>query len=400
MYGSVGPPHDSSAKAKGVRNLISFLAANSGSARAFVVFTAVYWTAFTTQQLMVKDVVSGSAHFWHKEPMFPYPLFLTGVINGLGASFCIVAVIATRLVAKTSPNATWSKALVPNITARQVQIMLLAGLLEGVERGCMNKSFEWLTLATRTQLFSTQIAFTFAVAWLCGLEQVDIVRLVSIGILVVGGLVQGFGMSHMKSGTTPTMGILLVIASMIASSMRWSLIQIVHQISHANSDGKKPGQMLTISMISIAKPVDCIFCIGMSFVFENVHLSTVYGDVLKAWWLLGLTILCTVLSDYNIVRIAGAVAFGVVANLGNLPMIIGGVVFNEEHLIFSQVMGFSICTCGALLYYASRAGLFDSLAQQLPEKTKQLSLTGKLMEEGVQGLHQGAAAHKPTRHEG
>eukprot|EP00747_Dinoflagellata_sp_TGD_P125754 gnl/TRDRNA2_/TRDRNA2_174200_c0_seq1.p1 gnl/TRDRNA2_/TRDRNA2_174200_c0~~gnl/TRDRNA2_/TRDRNA2_174200_c0_seq1.p1 ORF type:complete len:386 (+),score=53.31 gnl/TRDRNA2_/TRDRNA2_174200_c0_seq1:72-1229(+) len=384
MYGSVGAPDDLTVKAKGrwsVVNIVALL--RTSTARGFILLTLIYWTAFTCQQLTIKDVVSGSAHFWHKKPVTPYPLLLTGIVNGLAASFCIVAVIATRLAAKAFPDSKWTQSLTPNLSPRQVQIMLLAGLLEGVERGCMNKSFEWLTLATRTQLFSTQIAFTLAVAWMGGLEQVDTARMVSVCILVLGGMMQGFGMTHLNSGSVSMVGVFLVLASMIASSIRWSLIQMVHKMSKTHPDAK-PGQMLTITMISIAKPVDCIFCIGLSFVFEHVRWSTFTDAGLKAWWCLAFLILITVVCDNTIVRLAGAVAFGVVANLGNIPMIVGGVFFNDEHVILSQLLGFSTCTCGALIYFASKAGLFDH--QQTTEKDQPkppLILSGKLMEEGL-----------------
>lgn len=318
------------------------------------------WVVMVTQQLLVKDVVSVT-EYWHKEVVLcPYPLFLTGTINGIASALCFTIVFAMRIAirvwdkiwkssaGKSLAEEAWTEHF---FTWPQFGMMLLTGLFEGFERGFQNKAFQYLGIATRTMLCSTGILFIMAIALPLGLESASWMKLVAVAVLVLGGCLQALGMR--QPGATSTTGVVCVAISLVAGAMRWAAIQFV---MHKTSEGKamKPNVITKVKMLAFMKPMDCLFCYMLSWMWERADFTAVTSELVEMWFLLAGLIVCIVVCELVIVSRTSAVALGVVMVLMQIPMVLAGVVLAKESVTCWQLIGFAVCIVGAFVYFHTR----------------------------------------------
>merc|ERR1719512_333118 len=106
-------------------------------------------------------------------------------------------------------------------------------------------------------------------AWLWGLENLGMWRIVSCCFLMSGGLFQGLAQS---SDTKAEMhlymaGVCMQIVSMLCSSQRWALSQFVMQLSPPESG---LGQTAKSHLLSMTLPITGLVCIPF-VLFQEPH---------------------------------------------------------------------------------------------------------------------------------
>lgn len=319
------------------------------------------WAASVAIQMRVKDLVSVTA-FGHKEAVLcPSALLVTGVSNGMASAVCFALVYAAKAGFACAPAAGQSgegeSREAQSFTWPQLAMLLVVGVFEGGERGLQNKSFEYLDIATRTMVCSTGLLFTLAIARACGLELVNPPRVASVLVLVLGGCLQGVGM---HGGRSSVEGVVLAVLSLLAGSCRWVTMQVL--LNRTSDRPLKPNNLTKIKMIAFMKPVDCFFCLMLSWLWEHTDFTAITGQVLVACLINAVLIIVTVVCDIAVISRISAVGLGVVMTLFSIPLVLAGVILDKEHVTLWQISGFAVCVVGSLIYFRERARESASLA--------------------------------------
>lgn len=314
------------------------------SMSSFAVLIVVVWTCMVAQQMVIKEVLSPTMYGYH-DRIWPYPIALTGVVNGLCSALCLCVLGCGKLCC--------DKATVGSLHWWQVGLLVIAGLFEGLERALGNMSFKYLDLSTRGMFSVTGIVFVFMVATCTGLERANLYSTLGILTIMVGGVLQLLdGSSQLKS-----MGVILMLISLFSGAIRWALLQKCVQFD--------PSQVQTpiqkIKIIAMSKPLDCVLCLVLDLCVGSGSFNSVPSEVMKFWILGGLIITCLVVAEITFVKLTSSVAMGVVAVLGAIPTLLAGMVLDNETCTTWKAVGFAVCVLGACFYFASKAGIISAV---------------------------------------
>lgn len=308
--------------------------------RFVVTLVLFFWTAATTNQMLIKEVLSPTEYGYH-DAIWPYPVALTGVVNGIGGITCICVLALAKLC--------YSEATIGSLGWWSVLMLLFAGFLEGVERSYANKAYDYLSVSTRTMLSTTGIIFLFIVAVCAGLERVNRYNVVAILVIMVGGILQVSG----GASEIWSWGLAFMVISLVCGAFRWTLIQKIVQ----GNPREFQSMLSKVTVVAISKPVDCFVCLGMSASREHGAFLSVPSEAYQFFALCGILVALMVVADVIIVNLSSSVALGVVTMIGFIPTALAGVAINNEHCQPWQVVGFAVCIAGAFVYFGNRAGI-------------------------------------------
>lgn len=299
----------------------------------------LWWTSAIVVVLLMKRTVRPGA--------YPFAFAFTSLTQPCTGA---VALLCARLARHRQAGPP-----LPACSRLEVAKLCAIGLIMGVETALTNKALQFLTVAARTMINSTNVLFMMATAWLCGLERFGWLRAASALTLILGGLVQGMQPSDAAGGgSLQFAGVIMQAASILCSSVRWALVQFVLQRSAPES---ALGQMSKLDILARVLPVTGVSCVFLACCFEPGAYSLdkmVAAEIFLP--LLGIACaLAAMLSmELALVKSLSAVAFLVLSTVHQIPIVLAGVEFRHEHVGMWSGGGFGICIVGALLYAAAR----------------------------------------------
>merc|ERR1719188_1510452 len=91
----------------------------------------------------------------------------------------------------------------------------------------------------------------------------------------------------------------------------------------------------------------------MSLIWEPSALPIAMrsaAELLKLSVCLAFGVLGINVCEMGVVQWTSAVTFTVLSNLHSIPMVISGILFFDDNVAFAEVLGFSVCICGSLVY--------------------------------------------------
>mmetsp|Transcript_119274 Transcript_119274/g.338186 ORF Transcript_119274/g.338186 Transcript_119274/m.338186 type:complete len:376 (-) Transcript_119274:50-1177(-) len=312
--------------------------ARSGWRKTLLIFglITVWWVSAICIILEIKRTTAPGSIYPFAFAFTAMNQFATGAMSGVMAC----ALQHHRL---PMPSLRWAEA----------GQLLVIGLMQGVEIGLTNKSLQYLPIATRTMINSTSVFFMMSVAWLWGLERLGFLRVVAALFLFSGGVLQGMD----SGGTTEVghnMGVALQFGSIVASSQRWALFQIVLQHSPCDS---ALGQMSKLQILSRTMPVTGIVCVVLSLLFELdafVRERLLNSELWAATLLVGSGLAVMLAAELMLVKLLSAVAFQVLSTIHQIPIIVAGMILDGNRVGNRGACGFVVCMAGALVYAAAR----------------------------------------------
>lgn len=302
-----------------------------------VLYTSLWWMAAILVIVTIKKTVCA-------EGIYPHPFALTSFIQPMTA---LSAYMLSHVVYINRPQP-------PKFEWREVGVLLTMGTLQGMEIGLTNKALEYMTVAARTMISSTNVLFMMCTARLWGLEHLGVLRLISAAFLIGGGLLQGIGTGDSFESHSTSVGIGMQVVSMILSAQRWALAQVVLQRSAPES---ALGQTNKLSLLARTLPITGLVCLPLSLVFEPMAYEA--GKVMQQelWLNIGTVaaaLTAMLYAELQLVKRLSAVAFNVLATVHQIPIVLAGVVLQHNQVARTAAYGFACCLIGALFYAVAR----------------------------------------------
>lgn len=230
------------------------------------------------------------------------------------------------------------------------------GAMQGLEIGCFNKSLSFISVSKRTMVVSTNLLFVMAVAVPSGLEHISQWKLLSVSLLTVGGLLQGFSTWRHRDEDDDSSfaleGNALAVVAMLLGACRWAIMQHLSQRSEAESCLR---HMSKLQLVWRVTPSLAATCLSFAYAFEAPAFSKLSADVLADALVVGVAVLLLMSSEFMLVQLTSAVALNVAAALHNIPVALAGVVLFSERVHRFAAVGFCVCLVGAVVYTLARS---------------------------------------------
>lgn len=252
----------------------------------------------------------------------------------------------------------------PKLLRREVLILLVYGILQGMEIALTNKALQILTVSERTIIGSTNVLFMMLTAWFWGLEGCGTIRVISCCMLVCGSILQGVGATNGMylgldsmtpyDGEVHVAGISMQLASTFISTQRWALLQFILQRSPADS---ALGKMSRLQLLARVMPVTGLVCIPLAIIFEpDAYSMGNCFDLDFFTHLLGVccSLIMMLSAELQLIKLVSAVAYQVLATINQIPTVLCGVLFRHDHVGSLNAYGFGCCLAGALIYGRAR----------------------------------------------
>lgn len=329
-----------------------------------VVFILLWWAGAVAVTVVIKETLQPSHNH---DAVYPFPFALTSMSNGLCALLGLVVSTALR------PCSGDSNEIPPRLSQGEVATLVAIGAIQGVEIGCNNKALEFLTVATRTMIGSTNVVCMMVVARLWGLEQFDFPRCAALFLLTVGSAMQGVGhratdsvFAHGVPHGVPhwtqaawvpqgqLKGVLLMCVSMILASIRWCCLQTTLQRAPEDSAMSK---MTKLQLIMTIMPCTSLVCFCFALIFEGTALHTRwYGPSLFVRVLsITMLVMGLVFAELALVKLTSALCLNVLATLHQIPIVLVGMAVFGDGVSTHGTTGFALCLLGALVYARARS---------------------------------------------
>lgn len=326
-----------------------------------LLLVSLWWLAAVEVTVVLKHAVgsSDSSPGTGRRGVFPYPLAITSLSNLATALIAIALASASR----RRRNAPVRRALQRNEALK----LLLLGTIQGAELASTNKSLEYLSMATRTMLGSASILFMMVTARLWGLEPLDLPRIVSAVLLTLGGSLQGLDApdSHKaaanQASTAYLHGVMLQVATMVASAQRWSLAQFILQRSPR---GSALEQMSPLDLAARVLPLTAAVCFFLALIFEREAFlpeNIFSAELMFSIAAIASGVAVLTVAELRLVQLTSAVAMQVLSTLHQVPLVLAGVLLFHDTVRLASMAGFSLCIVGALCYVRARN------VQQVPQ---------------------------------
>lgn len=308
------------------------------------VFVVLWWTSAILVTIMVKATASTATG-----RSIP-PFFLTFCINTTTGLFSFI--LASTVKGQGGP--------LPSPPRMQLVQIIGLGIIQGCEIGCLNKSLEFLSISERTMMQNFNVLLMMLTAQVLCLERLTCLRILAGILLVCGGMLQGWASQHQSNTETSVAhwqhikGMLFMGSSMLLTSFKWSLIQIMTQKA---PDGSYLKQMSKMQMSSRIQPITGIVCLALSFLFEFDALQD--SSLYKSKQLYRVPVIATGITvimccELKLVEMTSAVATGVLMNLHHIPMVVAGIIFFHDTVTMESVGGFALALLGGFSYAAAR----------------------------------------------
>lgn len=340
------------------------------SKRNLEVFTQVlvlivcWWAAAAVVVIVIKSTLQPSST---QDALFPFPFALTSLCNGAcGLIGMLISSVAGLFRGERS---------VPTLDRHERATLVAIGIIQGAEIGCNNKALEYLTVAARTMISSTNVLFMMATARLWGLEQVDGLRLVALVLLTCGSALQGLGghrshvgvVHHRQGGHgwfhtafadtldwSHLRGVVLMLVSMVLCCIRWCLLQATMQRAPKDSG---LGKLTKLQLLTWIMPVTSFVCFMFACMFEQSALSPAWLSKELFFRVLTIAVLISTLTvaELGLVKLTSAVCLNVMSTLHQIPIVLAGVALFGDGVSLPGVSGFGLCLLGALVYARARS---------------------------------------------
>uniref|UniRef100_A0A7S4VWG1 Sugar phosphate transporter domain-containing protein n=1 Tax=Alexandrium monilatum TaxID=311494 RepID=A0A7S4VWG1_9DINO len=276
--------------------------------------------------------------------------------------------ILTCLVSTTTGVISWtlsilqrcgSGSFMPRPRWDELARVVLLGFMQGCEFGFLNKSLEGLSVTESTMLQNINVLFMMITAWLCDLESLTIVRVCAGMLLAAGGMLQGLASSghhaSAKDGDAHLWGLVCMVISMLLTSLKWSLIQFMTQLSLPASF---LGQLSKLQLAALVQPITGCVCFMLALIFEWDALCNfdklVTLNLLMRVPVIAVGITMISCSELKVVELTSAVACGILINLHHIPMVMAGIIALHDTIDAQSIVGFALCVCGGIIYAYSR----------------------------------------------
>lgn len=368
------------------------------TSQALIVFglTVSWWACAVAVTVAMKAVLDFSPGHFFNGFHFPYPLSLTFLSNLASAVLMSAATVVLdkclrRRASSEEPllqgqdpeqatpaclqfGAAWSDRLG----------LVLMGTIQGLALGAKNEALMRISVSMRTMIFSTSVLMVMLVARLFGLEKFSLVKLLSLLLLTVGGMLQGGSFWNRCNGdvldASALLGIILAVAAMFLDALRWVLLQFVFMktVEIRESIVKSP-----ISPVYIRKLVSAPVTSYQVIPWTKLHMVAwvMWATLPMSLWMswcyelpalrnfsdkpaavsgivtaLSIGVVGINLTEFGIVQYTSPLTFNVLSYLHNIPMIFAGIIFFGDEVKGIEVMGFTVCLVGAMLYSCARQG--------------------------------------------
>eukprot|EP00450_Noctiluca_scintillans_P011972 CAMPEP_0194496848 /NCGR_PEP_ID=MMETSP0253-20130528/13980_1 /TAXON_ID=2966 /ORGANISM="Noctiluca scintillans" /LENGTH=353 /DNA_ID=CAMNT_0039338291 /DNA_START=116 /DNA_END=1173 /DNA_ORIENTATION=+ len=234
----------------------------------------------------------------------------------------------------------------------EVGVLVVLGLLNGIEFGLNNLAIMYLQVAMRTMVLSSNVLLSMITCRLWGLELCGVGKMFSLVFLMAGGMCQGLSIG--KGGLdveSQIIGSLLQLGSMIMSCQRWAGLQWIMQRLDPESALRRLSKMqLMIAMSLVSGPQ----CLAMSVFLEGPDIEEVNVLILRNVAILSTTIVVMVSAELQLLHLTSAVAVAVLSPLHTIPIVIGGVLLFHDRVFAINVAGFCLSFVGACVYALAR----------------------------------------------
>jgi len=303
------------------------------------IYCLLWWSSSLLVVMTIKETVSPGG-------VFPYSYTFTLLTQIAAGS--LAWLLARFQACAATP--------LPPLQRKEVLYICLYGLMHGVEIALANKVLSYLTISGRTFLSSSSVFFMMISAWAWGLERLDHMRITAGVLLAVGGSMTVINAQPQASlASSQSLGMLMQVAAILVSAHRWVLAQFVMQKSAPESAF---GQMSKLQFLALVMPLTGLVCLPFSLLFEggaftgnNFEDPDLFISVFKVSF--GLIVMLS--AELKLVQSLSAVAYSVLGTLHQIPIVLGGIYFNHEHVRALPTSGFSLCLAGALVYAQARA---------------------------------------------
>jgi len=302
---------------------------------------AVWWTNAFLVTLFMK-LTLGSTH--GTEGYFPYPVALTGMTN-FGA-------VPAALVLDFVMHGCSMKKAVRSLQLWDVGVLVMLGVMNGIEFGLNNLAVMYLQVALRTMVLSSSVLFSMITCWLWGLELCGVGKMFSLVFLIAGGLCQGLSVGENGLDVeSQIVGCLLQVVSIIISCQRWAGLQWIMQRLDPESALRSLSKMqLMIAMSVVSGPQ----CLALSVFLEGPEISKFNIVIVSNVAIISSAIVVMVAAELQLLHLTSAVAVAVLSPLHTIPIIIGGVVLFHDQILAINVAGFCLSLFGACVYAFAR----------------------------------------------
>eukprot|EP00928_Gymnodinium_smaydae_P025278 TRINITY_DN20193_c0_g1_i1.p1 TRINITY_DN20193_c0_g1~~TRINITY_DN20193_c0_g1_i1.p1 ORF type:complete len:364 (-),score=49.15 TRINITY_DN20193_c0_g1_i1:88-1179(-) len=354
------------------------------SSKSLVVFevvglSAIWWSAAVVVTMGIRAVVKPGG-------LFPHSLLFTGVLNGCVALWSLLLAAGYRLI---------TRQLVPALTGRDIGILFFFGLLQGVEHGLTSKAASLLSVSTNRMVMASCVLFQLLSAVCWGLERIGPIKWAAGTLLVMGGLLENLECAGSPSGWYGALcgphgaprpasevrnswfGVALIVASVLVSSNRWALTQHVFQRYPPQAALRR---LTKIQMLPFMAPGQALVCLGLASALEweaFALLPSAAGELFTPTLIVSAAIMILMVSELLIVHITAATIMVILAVVHNIPIVMAGHIFNHDVIFRNQLLGFSMCTVGAAVYFYARAQE-DELFSKDPPDTPLLAPPSKI----------------------
>mmetsp|Transcript_78261 Transcript_78261/g.162544 ORF Transcript_78261/g.162544 Transcript_78261/m.162544 type:complete len:418 (-) Transcript_78261:182-1435(-) len=272
------------------------------------------------------------------------------------------------------------------------QALCLMGVMQGLGLGAKNEALLLLSVSTRTMIMATNVLVVMSIAICSGAEIFSWTKMVAGSLVAIGGALQGFAhFEEMNSDDDRPSGYVLAATALILDATRWVLLQRLFARKEAEkaalefmppSMGSPPSHPHTqallgeerrweamsfrsrakssdhsaiskLHMVSLvmwsASPVILV----LSLIFEPgaVLLALKHmPDLMKLIGSLAIGVMGINVCEFGVVQWTSAVTFTILSNLHSIPMVVSGIICFGEQVVALEVLGFTVCIMGSLLY--------------------------------------------------
>eukprot|EP00419_Tripos_fusus_P071006 CAMPEP_0172879764 /NCGR_PEP_ID=MMETSP1075-20121228/113328_1 /TAXON_ID=2916 /ORGANISM="Ceratium fusus, Strain PA161109" /LENGTH=309 /DNA_ID=CAMNT_0013731825 /DNA_START=54 /DNA_END=983 /DNA_ORIENTATION=+ len=285
-----------------------------------------------------------------------WSLLLTGVLH-----------LVKRFAA--APNNTPDRR---SLQWQEAGFLLFLGVMQGLELGLANKSLSLVSVTLNRMIMACCVVFQLLTAICWRLEGITMLKWLAAGLLVFGGITENLPCTPHSSIFVATLcgphdevpnksdsentfsGWVFVVASVLISANRWALTQHIFQRFPTTSAVRNMTKMQTLPYIS---PGTTLVCLVLAGIFESdafAQLQAAAWDLAVPMIVVSASITILTVCELLIVDLTAATVMVILSVVHNIPIMLGGVLINDDRVYRNQLLGFALCTVGATVYFAAR----------------------------------------------
>mmetsp|Transcript_28787 Transcript_28787/g.79030 ORF Transcript_28787/g.79030 Transcript_28787/m.79030 type:complete len:401 (-) Transcript_28787:222-1424(-) len=330
------------------------------------ILALVWWGAAVVVTLWIKAVLSSV----NGQPaVFPHSFLFTGILNLCVAIWSLLLAQGYRLVGSTGGSDT----CLPGLRPREVAFLLFVGTFQGLELGLTNKALSLVSVSVNRMVMACCVVFQLLTAVCWGLESIGMVKWAAAALLVVGGVLENLPCGRPSGqalaalcGPHPAgngkdeaentiLGWVCIVASVLTSANRWAFTQHIFQRTPPTSALRR---LSKVEILPLITPGTTIVCFLLAVAFEHNAFGEfphAAGHLALPSFVISLAVMTLTVCELRIVHVTAATVMVILAVVHNIPIILGGVIINHDHVYRNQWLGFSLCSLGAGLYFIARA---------------------------------------------